>query len=386
MSEAELFIAIGAGLGLTYLLGQLFEKVHIPWIFAALFVGISYGAIIPQLSDSITFTILAELGMYFLLFIVGYELDIKSLAKHGGFIIKSSFLIILGEALVGSLLLHGVFGYGWTISLLVGVSFATVGEAILVPILDKFKLMNRPLGQMIIGIGTIDDIFEILSLVFLAFLVGTGTAVEVFRTLLLLGLLLTMSYGLIYIKKRGLRLNFGDIESLFVFVLAILLVFVGIGLTAGAAPLAALLAGVSIRYFIPDERLAMFESDLKSISYGFFAIIFFIWAGLSIDLNHIGDNILLIIAIMIITSATKIILSIITAKSQLGVKQSILLGIGLSARFSTSIVILKVLLENNLIEEDLYSILLGASILFTIVVPITFSLLSRKWLLSSETA
>ena len=81
------------------------------------------------------------------------------------------------------------------------MSFATVGEALLFPILDEFKVINTKLGQSIIGIGTLDDVIEVFVLILLIFLLGSGgnphaNVILVFASLCAL---LVLTYGL---KRR----------------------------------------------------------------------------------------------------------------------------------------------------------------------------------------
>ena len=61
---------------LTFLLGRLLEKIRIPWIFSALLIGLGLAAYNPftEVTDSSSFIFLAELGMFFLLFIIGFVL------------------------------------------------------------------------------------------------------------------------------------------------------------------------------------------------------------------------------------------------------------------------------------------------------------------------
>jgi Kef-type K+ transport system membrane component KefB len=165
MMNIYLFLAII--LLLTFLIGRLVEKARVPWIFAALLIGLSLAIYnpLPSCTSSETFTFLAQLGMYSLLFMVGFELDIKELQKLGRFIIKATFFIICLEAFFGTFLVHFVFGCSWTISCLVAMSFATVGEAILLPILDEFKIINTRLGQSIIG----SDLYSVVIASSMAF-------------------------------------------------------------------------------------------------------------------------------------------------------------------------------------------------------------------------
>ncbi|HMB65612.1 MAG TPA: cation:proton antiporter, partial [Patescibacteria group bacterium] len=353
----NIFLFLSLVFLLTFAIGRLIEKIRVPWLFAALLVGGFLAAYNPftEITESQTFEFLAQMGMYFLLFIIGFEINLKQLKGKGKFIVRSAFFIIFLEAILGSLLIHFLFDYSWFISGVVALSFATVGEAILVPVLDEFKILNTNLGQSIIGIGTLDDVIEIFILILVIITVGIQqqdglniiAVITIVSSLLLLFLLTVV---LTKLRKENSKFHFSKIETLFLFVLFVLCLFLGIGEYAHAAPLAALLAGVGLRTFIPPERLDMVETEVKTMCYGFFAPIFFLWAGATMDMDYLIAAPLLVLAVIIVTKSAKFLGSFITARKELGTKQSLLLGLGLSARFSTSIVIIKILYENGLIE------------------------------------
>jgi len=115
------------------------------------------------------------------------------------------------------------------------------------------------------------------------------------------------------------------------------------------------------------------ESEVKTLCYGFFAPIFFLWVGLSIDMKYIITNPALILLLVIITSIAKLLGSYIIGKKYLGAKESILLGVGLSVRFSTSIILVKILFDSHFIKTDLFSAIIASSIIFTFIIPILFS-------------
>ncbi len=367
----------------TFLIGKLVEKMRVPWIFAALIIGFSLAIYNPftTITSSETFEFLAELGMYFLLFMIGFELNLKELKKSGRFIVKATLFIILLEAVVGTFLVHFVFGYSWFISLLVSMSFATVGEAILFPILDEFKAVNTRLGQSIIGIGTLDDVIEVLVLVLVMVYLGTGDNAQGGFIIVLASIiaLFVLTYGLTWLKKENQKFGFLSIENLFLFVLFVFFLFIGVGEYAHAAAIAALLAGAGLKVFIPEERLEFIESEIKTMCYGFFAPLFFVWVGLSMDIKYLMTYPLLVLLVVAVSNGAKMVGSYIVAKKELGAKQSILLGIGLSVRFSTSIVIVKILFENKLIGSDLYSVILASSMVFKFIIPVLFANLLVRW-------
>ncbi len=393
----NLFLFLSAAFLFIFLVGMVLEKIRIPWIFAALFLGIFIhflAPVLPFLEDIIntdTFTFLANLGMYFLLFIIGFEINLNSIKKQGKFIAKSTTIIILLEAALGTVLVHFIFGTQWLIALLVAASFATVGEAMLVPILDEFKIINTRLGETLIGVGTLDDIIEMIVLMIVVVLVGSqihgGISVAgIIGSLLLIFLL---AGGLTKINTKGHKFNIPSIESLFFFVMMIVFLFLGIGNIAETTPLAALLAGVALGNFIPKQRIQFIETEVKAMAYGFFAPIFFLWVGSSVELtttqmslfglSPILAYLIAIVLVVAVSKGAKLIGSYIAAHKELGVHKSLLLGVGLSVRFSTSIVLLKIMQENALIGSELFSVLIVSSIAFKFIVPALFSNLLVRW-------
>ncbi len=386
----DIFLFLGIALLLTFLAGRLLEKIKVPWIFSALLIGTLLAIYNPftSVTSSPTFNFLSQLGMYFLLFIIGFEIDLKKMKKIAGFIIEATFFTITISAISGALVIHYLFGYGWFISLIVGVSFATVGEAILLPILDKFKIVNTKLGQTILGIGVFDDIFEIAVLVIIVLFLGIKTSSvsnnNIIFTVSSLVAVFVLTALFMKFKKKGVILKSMGSGILFLLSIAVFFIFLGIGNFSGSGALAALLAGISLKEFIPKQKIGKIENRMRSLCYGFFAPIFFLSAGLALSMKYLSSSLWLILAVFVVAAASKLVASYIIGARKIGKKDSILLGIGLCVRFSTSIVIVKILLDNGLIKEGLYSVIVASSILFTLIVPLLFSELLVRWKLKKR--
>ena len=387
----SIFLLLGGIFLITFLLGILLEKIRVPWIFSALIVGLGLAFYNPfyTLTSSDTFKFLAWLGMYFMLFLIGFELDLEKIKKLGKFIIKASFFIIFFEAIFGSLLIHFVFGYDWLISILVALSFATVGEAVLIPILDEFKLTKTKLGQSILGIGTFDDMIEVLIIILAMILIGNiardSNFSHLLSGLLFLAILCILSFGVIKFKKGEFFLaKIRWLEAIFLLTLAIFFLFIGVGKIAEAGALGALLAGVFVKNFLPKERTSAIESEIKALTYGFFGPIFFLWVGVDTDVNYLLASPLLVLLVIAVAYSAKILASYLVGKKELGTKPSILMGIALGVRFSTSIVIIKFFFEKALIGVELYSVLIASTILFKFIIPFLLSFLIQKWKIELE--
>ncbi len=367
----------------TFVIGHFLEKIKIPWIFSALILGFIFSitTIFQGPVTSEPFSFLAFLGMYFLLFVIGFEINLNELLKHSGFYGRTTIFIILTEGIIGSLILHILFSLPIIPAFIVALSFATVGEAILVPILEEMKLMKRPLGKALIGIGVLDDAFELITLVLASVLVSTSlsrASMQITATILALSVLFLLTYLFSYLREEGRKFKHPNIETLFVFVFSVFFIFLALGNFADVSPLGAILAGVGLRNFLPKKRLELIESEIKTMSYGFFAPLFFVWVGATTDFSYVLDYTPYIVAIVILTGVGKIIASWLSTRKKLGNRNAFLLGIGLCTRFSTSLVIIKYLFDAGIISSILYSVLVASTAIFTAFVPIMFSILLRK--------
>ncbi|MDX1798273.1 MAG: cation:proton antiporter [Candidatus Lokiarchaeia archaeon] len=380
--DFNIFLFLSIVFLLTFIIGKLIEIIHIPWIFSSLLIGFALAIYNPftDITTSSTFDFLAQLGMYLLLFIIGFEIDLKEMKKQGKFIIKTTTITIFLATFLGTLLIFFLFVRDIFISIIVSLSFATVGEEILIPILDEFKLTNEPLGQTIIGVGTLDDIFEIFTLILVILFVGTSaqSVVDVVIILVALVVLFILTIGFIKIGKKRSKFKHTGVESLFVFVVFVLFLFIGVGFYAEAAPLAALFAGIGLKTFLPKERLEFIESEIKTVCYGLFAPLFFLWVGASMDLSYLLTFPISIILVVIVGFAAKLLGSYLGGRKTLGKKDSLLVGIGVSVKFSTGIVVMTILLSNELIDSGLYSVIIASSIIFTFFIPIIFANLISK--------
>lgn len=309
-------------------LGFVIEKIKIPKIYAALFLGVllSTNATVAQIIALPSTKLLAQIGMVTLLFMLGYSLSIDKLEKYHRLIFRVTFWVILSELVVGLSILHFLFGVGWVLAFIISISFATVGEVALLPILKEFKLVKTKLGQIILGVAIVDDVVEIMAFVLLIFFLG--------------------SFQLQDLVQQTL-------------------------------PLVAIIAGVIIaRLSHESERL---DRIVEFVALFILGPIFFFYAGVETNINIFFEKFFIIVLFTLIIKATKILSSFFTARKELGVKKSIILGVSLGIKFSTSIIILFILLQKGLISEELFSILIGIKILFKFIVPILLSYLLGKW-------
>lgn len=364
----------------TLVIGIGLEKIEVPWIFASLIFGLILAWKNPfsAVTSTETFHFLSKLGMYFLLFTIGFKINLKELLKRGKHILKSGLFIVFLEAVTASTFLHFVFGTPWLIAFLVGTSFATVGEVVLLPILDEHNLIKTDLGQSILGIGVVDNIIEVLTIVIASLLIGAAGGFRSFDLAIdLLSLLALFAGTFLFTKLRdkARNLHLPDIEAVFLFLMFIMFVFIAVGDYTEAGAIGAILAGIALKNFIPWERQEFIERQAKTIAYGLFAPLFFVSAGIETNMSYLFSAPFIMVAVVALTYITNVSGGVITNYKRLGAKKSLILGNSLSIKFTHSLIILKLLFENDLINTDLYSVLVASKVVIMLITPFLLSYL-----------
>ena len=157
--EISLIIIIATLFG--YLMKLLRQPIIPAYIISGLIIGpVGFGLI----TDHYVIKTLAEIGIAFLLFVVGLELDFRRLkdiglvASIGG---TAKTLILFGLGFLVALLL-GVFSV--TEALYLGLILAFSSTMVVVKLLSDKKELDSLHGRIIIGILLMEDILAITAL------------------------------------------------------------------------------------------------------------------------------------------------------------------------------------------------------------------------------
>ncbi len=389
MEDILLLIVITYGVSLGF--GFLLQKyLKIPWMFAALFFGIIlsvFGFLGPSI-ESEPFQLLATLGMLVILFMIGFNLDLKEIKKLGKQIFTGAIFIISLEGFLGSLLFYSGFpahvSNSYLVALITALSFATVGEAVLLPILSEFNVLNTKFGQLTLGIGTLDDIIEVLMLAIIAALPAFLPKAQVqsvpdpLLILSALGGLLLFTVVMTKLANKLKNILRRNSNAPYVHSLLILLVFFSFAALGGLvfeslATVGAILGGIVARQLLPEEMLNEDEKAINFLGYIFLSPLFFLSIGTHVSLTSLLIYPSLIVLIWIVAKGSKLLGSFLLFHKLLGNKYSLLMGLGLSVRFSTSLIVQLILLNSGLISLALYSALIATA---TLMKPVIIGLYS----------
>lgn len=169
MHEIDLLSNIGLAIVVATAFALLAKACRQPLLLAYLVAGIVLG---PELGfglikDRESITLISEIGLILLLFIIGLEIDLKKLLAAGRTLIISgvSQFIICAALGIGFFLLIGFQLEGGRLdALYLAVAMALSSTMIVVKVLyDKFELTTLP-GRITLGILVFQDIWAILFL------------------------------------------------------------------------------------------------------------------------------------------------------------------------------------------------------------------------------
>ncbi len=376
----DLFLWLGLMFATSLVLGLLFEKMKIPWLFAPLVLGIVANLVNIRPEHISNFNFLANLGMDFMLFIIGFKLGLEEFKKLGKEIIKDTLVINTAASIVGIIALLAL-SVSPIISLIAGIAIVTVGEEVLVPILDGFNLIKTKMGTMLIGIGVFDDIFEVTAIILAGTLVASASRAPNIK-LDIVGILVPVILTLIFLYTDGVitrSRNMRKVEHLILIGLSLFFVYVAIANLAGAAGLGAILAGISLKNLVPNRYLEKTETTFDMISYVLFGPIFFAWVGMSLDLKSILVYPVLTGVLYIAPMLGKVFFGWLTTRNILGDRKAWSLGMGLSVRFSTQLVVAQLLFASKTISAPLFTAIVMSSAIATLVNPFLMIGMINHW-------
>jgi Kef-type K+ transport system membrane component KefB len=286
--DASSFLVIVVCAALAALFATLLApRLVLPVVVFEIVLGIIVGPHVLDLAHSDAFVdFFKSLGLGLLFFFAGYEID---------------FVRIRGESL-------RLAAWGWTLSLLLaysiggllawagvvlslvytGSAMVTTAIGTLIPILADAGEMRTRFGTYLLGAGAVGE-FGPLLLITLA--LSTGASL---KNAVILVTFIALAVAAALVAVRSLPFGWQAIERTIESSgqlgvrLAVVLIFALVALAAKLGLdllLGGFAAGIIVRLALRGREVAVFESKLTAIGYGFLIPFFFIVSGLRFDLN-----------------------------------------------------------------------------------------------------
>ncbi len=288
VATVETLVLIAIAAVLAPIISELTGRLAIPEIVIQIGFGILLGPYVFGLAhvDDVV-TGLSDLGLTYLVFLAGYELDLQRirgkplrLATAGW-----SISLVIGLGAAFALVSAGLARD----TVVVGLALTTTAMGTLVPILQDAGVLTTPFGAFISAIGTVGEFGPIVAVALLltrkdpvltTVLLVTFVAVAVVTVLFAAR---EQPPPLVSLLNRHLESSAQlpvRISLLFIVLLVLLAETLGLDVLLGAFS-----AGVVVRLFSARGESEAIKAKLEAIGYGFLIPIFFVVSGIEFDLH-----------------------------------------------------------------------------------------------------
>jgi len=280
----NLFFDLGLMLIIATIFAYLAKMLKQPLMPAYILTGVIIGPLLGVITNTALITTMSEIGIAFLLFIVGLEIDLKKL-KNVGIVASlggmTQILILFSFGFILAMFL----GFIRLESAYIGIIIAFSSTMVVIKLLSDKKELDTLHGRIVVGILLIEDFFIILTLSVLATLNKFSIGILFFS--------LIRGLAVVAIALLASRCVFPSIfryaakspELLFTlavsvcFLFSILFNYAGFSIVIGA-----FVAGVTLANLPYNIEIISRVKPLRD----FFAIIFFISLGMTLLLSSIN--------------------------------------------------------------------------------------------------
>lgn len=354
----EVFFGLSVIIAIGTAVAMFMRSIGQPLIIGHIITGIIVGPAFLQISSSPdTLTFFGEIGIAFLLFIIGLGMNPRVIGEVG----RASFIVATVQ--IATITTIGWFvctalGLSSTEALVVGLGLSVNSTIVALKLLSDHKEQGRLYGKLTIGILLVEDIAAAIALIVIASAkdgewLALGSLVSlVFKGALIGGAMYWISR---YVLPKFQKLIAGEQETLFLFAIAwglggaALLAKAGFSLEIGA-----LAAGVFLASRPYAQEIAARLRPLRD----FFVIIFFIALGTVVSFANISEYFWIIVASVFIVVAVKPLI-LLTAIGALGYtkRTSFKASIALTNVSEFSIIFAILAVSQGLIDQTIVSLL-----------------------------
>ena len=290
-SESFLAVVVAAAIA-AFVAGLVSTRMPLPVVVLEVLLGIVIGPDVLGFAEPDKFLdFFSSLGLGMLFFFAGYELDFDRIRGRPLQLGVLGWLmsLVLAYSLGGLLALAGV-----VLSLLfTGSALATTAIGTLLPVLSDAGELRTRFGTYLLPAGAVGEFGPILLITLLFSTKGAATNAGILVAFICIAVVTAVG------AVRGVGHGWGLLDRTLetsgqlairiavvaVFALGTLAASLGLDLLLGG-----FVAGVIARTALKGREVAVLESKLTAVGYGFFIPFFFVVSGIKFDLAALLDD------------------------------------------------------------------------------------------------
>ena len=356
----------------------LFRKIKIPYIIGLILAGVLFGPHgLNLLANDKSFELLGKVGILYIMFLAGLDLDLKEFKENKYKSIFFGFFTFIFPLSIGFPICHYVLGFSVQTSLLTAAMFST-HTLVSYPIVSNMHLSRNKAVTTTIG-GTIFT--DTAVLLILAFVLdqnnGNGHSAWAWMLLSLVLFLAIMFFVIPKISAWFFKKFENEKQSHFIYALSIMFFAAFIAELAGLeAIIGAFLAGLVMNRFIPHSSALM--NRIEFIGNSLFIPFFLISVGMMVNLSILlqGFNTIIVaLTLSVVAIVGKWLAAFVTQKTFRFSKaqRNVILGLSSSHAAATLAIILAGF-QASIIDETI----LNGTIILILITCIFSSFVTQK--------
>ena len=379
----QLFLLLGVIIFVAKAGGLVSTKLGQPAVLGELLMGLMLG---PTAIDILHWTIFAdghsgelivqigELGVIFLMFIAGLEVDLSELIKSSRVAAFAGTLGVIVPLILGGLVALA-FHHPMLNSIFIGLILTATSVSISAQTLLELGKLQSKEGVALLGAAVFDDMLVILLLSIFLAVVGEGSANIASILIVVLrmaGFVIGATVVSVYVIPH--LTNWVDSlpvsEGVMALTIIVILFYAWSAEVVGeiAAITGAFLAGLA---FSRTAVRHVIEQGMHTLTYAFFVPIFLISIGLKANARVLdAEGIGFAMAIIAIAIIGKILGSGWGARlGGFGTNESVRVGVGMISRGEVGLIVATIGLSRGLIDQTVFSTMVVMVLATTLVTP-----------------
>ncbi|HEU4900788.1 MAG TPA: cation:proton antiporter [Actinomycetota bacterium] len=379
LSLAGVVVVAAVAFAIPMLLG-LFPRLRLPSVVLEIVVGIVLGpSVLDWVQVDLPLQVLSLLGLAFLLFLAGLEIDVHQLRGRLLGLVTVGFVasFVIGLAVSGGLAAVGLVDS----PLLVAIILTATSLGVVIPVLKDAGQVESEFGQLVIAAASIADFGAVilLSLFFSREASGPGAQLLLIGGLVLLAVLVGLGLAR---AGRWMRLSAdlgrlqdssAQIRVRGAVLLLALLVWVAQQLGLEVI-LGAFMAGALLRVVDRDEMVThpKFRVKLEALGYGFLVPFFFVVSGVRFDLQALTANpanlrlVPLFLAVLLVVRGLPAWLY----RSRVGTRRSVVAGLLQATSLPFIVAATQIGMELGKLDQATGAALVAAGLLSVLLFPL----------------
>jgi Kef-type K+ transport system membrane component KefB len=371
-THGKILLALFFALVAAKLMAEIFERIHQPAVVGEILAGILIGpSLLNLVQPTEVFDALAEIGVIFLLFMVGLETRPSDIFKVGGTAIVVAVLGVIVPFIAGWALLSVWPGHSWIEAVFLGAAMVATSVGITARVLSALGLITADASRVILAAAVIDDVIGLLVLAVVSSLAsGAVNYVHIALTAVLaIGFtILTITMGTRMVNRVALPVSKMKLNhSLLIFALVMCFGLSAIASLIGIAGIiGAFLAGVALSEATDGTELHNQSEALTEFLTPFFLVNIGMKLNLSIFLS--SEIIVLSLIVTALAVVTKLIGCGIGAL-KMGTRRALQVGVGMIPRGEVGIVVAQIGLALAAVSDAIYGVVLAMAVVTTLIAP-----------------